>query len=261
MPAPILVTSLHDSGHGTLRAAIERANVGASNWGGQTHTNIIKFAPSLKGTILLTSALPDLGAHIVITSPIPIVIAGGITSGVAVARSDAPGTPAFRIFTVAKHAVVTISNVSITGGSAPDGGAIDNAGSLSLANTQFNENTAVGPGSGSSLGALGGAIDNTGTLSVLNTTFAFNSATGSTNGTGGPGDGGAIANSDRLSINNCMFVSNSATGGGGHYAGSGGGAQSRTPAASQSSEEPGSSAIRPWAVPAIPAAAATAMGA
>ncbi len=72
----ILVSNAGDSGPGSLRAAIEQANV---------TPDTITFAPSVTGTITLTSALMDLSTDITIQGPGPKVL--------AVARSTAPATP------------------------------------------------------------------------------------------------------------------------------------------------------------------------
>src|SRR5271165_6896545 len=67
VPSTILVTSLANSGHGTLRAAIEQADHDPIHWAGRMHSDTIEFARSVRGTILLTSALPVLSTHIVIS--------------------------------------------------------------------------------------------------------------------------------------------------------------------------------------------------
>ncbi len=80
MPSTILVTSLLDSGRGTLRAAIQRANRTSC-------PDRIKFARSVTGTILLTKPLPALATS--------MVISGWGPSEPTVARSS---TRARRIF-------------------------------------------------------------------------------------------------------------------------------------------------------------------
>src|SRR5271166_1740711 len=198
VPATILVTSLLNSGCGTLRAAIEKANLAPNNRGSGAHGDTIKFAHSVRGTILLTSALPALSTDMVISGPGP--------SALRVARSGASQTPAFRIFTVGRGAVIKITGLTITGGSAADGGGIGNAGSLSLVNTTISGNSAVGPPL-SSEATLGGGIENSGTLSVTDSTFSDNSVTGLSS----DGDGGGIENSGALSVTDSTFSGNSAT--------------------------------------------------
>src|SRR5271166_2962234 len=199
VPATILVTSLLNSGCGTLRAAIEKANLAPNNRGSGAHGDTIKFAHSVRGTILLTSALPALSTDMVISGPGP--------SALRVARSGASQTPAFRIFTVGRGAVIKITGLTITGGSAADGGGIGNAGSLSLVNTTISGNSAVGPPL-SSEATLGGGIENSGTLSVTDSTFSGNSASG---GFLSFESGGGIGNSGTLSVTDSTFSSNSAT--------------------------------------------------
>jgi hypothetical protein len=209
--ATIPVTSVLDSGAGTLRLAIEQANLAPDH-------DSITFGPSLTGTIALTSALPDLSTDIDISGPGPLAL--------TVARSGAPGTPAFRIFTVPSGVEIAISGLTIMGGSAVAGGGIENAGSLSLVNTKISGNSATGV-AGASVGGRGGGggIENSGTLSVTSSTFSGNLATGGdATGTsvGGAGSGGGIENSGMLSVTGSAFSGNSAVGGGG-FAGGGAG--------------------------------------
>ena len=105
VPSTLLVTSLQNSGHGTLRSAIEKADHNRSG------ADTIKFAHSVKGTILLTNALPNLSTHLMICGP--------RRSLLTVARSDASGTPSFSIFAVDQRARVSISDLIIANGSAP----------------------------------------------------------------------------------------------------------------------------------------------
>ena len=136
MPATILVTSSHNSGRGTLRAAIEKANLDRDHRAGKSHGDTIKFAHSVRGTILLAKALPALSTDMVISGPGP--------SALRVARSDASQTPLVRYLHRREGAVVKITGLTITGGRAGDGGGIDNAGSLSLVNATISGNSAIG---------------------------------------------------------------------------------------------------------------------
>jgi hypothetical protein len=79
VPATITVMNMNDSGAGSLRAAIEQADM-------DTSPDTIDFAPAVTGTITLLTALPDLSAD--------ITIAGTGASALAVARSADPATPA-----------------------------------------------------------------------------------------------------------------------------------------------------------------------
>jgi hypothetical protein len=210
MPSTILVTSLLDAGHGTLRAAIEKANRLPTHGAGRMHSDTIKFAPSVRGTILLESALPVLCTNILISGPGP--------SALSVARSNDSQTPQFRVFTVGQGAVIKITGLTITGGNAQVGGGIDNAGSLSLVNTTITGNSASAPSSASDA-ARGGGIENSGALSVADSTISHNSAAGPSS----DGDGGGIDNSGTLSVSNCTFNGNSASTAVALRSGSGGG--------------------------------------
>ncbi len=89
-------------------------------------------------------------------------------------------------------------NLVLKNGKSANGGAIDNAGTLDVRYTAFNNNTASGNG---------GAINNAGTLTVLNSTFDNNTASG---------NGGAINNTNILNLQSGVisFASNSAFNGG-----------------------------------------------
>jgi hypothetical protein len=197
VPATITVTSLADAGAGTLRAAIAQANLDAAQ-------DTITFAPSVTGTISLSTALPDLSTNIVIDGPGP--------SALSVARSGADGTPAFRIFTVPVGVEVSISGLSITGGREISGGGISNSGMLSLTDCTLGGNSATLPG---------GGIFSSGTLTLIDCTLSGNSATGS-GGFLGPGSGGGIFSSGALTLIDCTLSDNSAGGGLGGGASGGG---------------------------------------
>jgi hypothetical protein len=187
----ILVSNAGDSGPGSLRAAIEQANA---------TPDTITFAPSVTGTITLTSSLMDLSKDITIQGPGPKVL--------AVAHSAAPGTPAFRIFNVTVSAHVTISGLAITGGrvdNSGNGGGIANTGTLTVTDCFFSDNAAnnVNPG--------GGGIANSGALTVTNSTFSGNSS----------GQGGGIDNTGTATVTGSAFSRNTAAFSGGGIANSG----------------------------------------
>jgi hypothetical protein len=108
------------------------------------------------------------------------------------------------------------------------GGAIWSQASLSVSQSSFFGNQAIGQGTGN-IGTgndnagegSGGAIFNGNTLSLSGSTFAKNAAQGGDGGTrsgmwncpGGIGRGGAVCSLGTLAATNCTFVANSATGG------------------------------------------------
>lgn len=169
-----------------------------------------------------------------------LMIAGATESGTII---DASGL-ANRVFDIPAGPQVTIQNLTITGGRAPNGaagtsggnglnggqggdgangGAILNAGSLSLLNVSIVNSAAGNGGAGGNAavfggtgggdggpggaGGSGGAIYNTGTLSLTGVTVAGNLA--GDGGAGGSGENGGSGSGG--------------SGGGGGSAGSGGG--------------------------------------
>ena len=113
----------------TLRQAINTANAVAGD-------DTINFAAVLSGqTILLTPALGQL------------VISTNMTIDALTVRNvSVSGTTATRVFDIpAASAVVVMTNFRITGGngSGGDGGAIQNAGNLTLNNMVIEANTAT----------------------------------------------------------------------------------------------------------------------
>jgi CSLREA domain-containing protein len=187
----IVVTTLADEDNGSIDPSLgsgtslrEAINFADANFGADT----ITFA--VAGTITLTGPLPALtdAATTTITGP-----AGGITL-------DAHG--ASGILQVNAGASVSLSGLTLANGSAPDGGAILNAGTLTLTNDTLTDNSASGSG---------GGIDNVGALTLSNCTLTGNSASVS---------GGGIANSGALTVSNCTLTGNSASGSGGGIANS-----------------------------------------
>ena len=211
-----------DSGPGSLRAAIETAVPG----------EVITFARSLRGqTIALASPLV-VGESLTIT---------GFPQGPTIS-----GNGSTEIFTISSGVSVSLNTLKLANGNASRGGAIDNAGNLSIKSSVLLNNQAIGDAatagsggaifneSGSSLTlvntrltgnlaidnvvtggtATGGAIqDSPGSIvTIRGATFTLNQAI-SNQGPNGRGEGGAIANTGAtLAIAGSRFASNSARG-------------------------------------------------
>ncbi len=116
----------------------------------------ISFAPSLTGTIVLSSGL-------VISSNVSIIG----PSNMPLAVSSTPSLQ-FSIFTVNAGATVSISDLTISGGFASSGGGVLNHGTLTLADDTFFDDTASNDG---------GGVSNDGTANLTDDTFAQDSAT------------------------------------------------------------------------------------
>ena len=178
----LVVTTLADSGPGSLRAAITNANTSS---GGVT----ITFA--VTGTINLLSALPQLTQSMTITGP-----------GASSLAIDGGG--AGPVFDIGSATTVTISGVTIQHGSAGAGGAIFNPGTLTLNSCVITGNVTLADG-------LGGGIWNSGTLTVNQCTISNNRASGGAGG-GTRGAGGGLYNQGTATITDSTFSGNTAEG-------------------------------------------------
>ena len=178
-PNSILVTTLADSGPGSLRQAIADASSGDAIW----------FHPSLAGgTIPLASTL---------TIDKDLTIDGSsLASHVHISGdTDSDGIGDVSIFQITTGSTVELDGLDIVRGQSTDpitSGGINNSGDLTLDDCSFSENR----------GDQGGAIHNFGSLTVSNCTFSYNTAI----------DGGAIfADVDSIvSISHSTFINNTA---------------------------------------------------
>jgi hypothetical protein len=192
-PAParaagFMVTTLADSGDGSLREAIELAN---ANVGADT----ITFTVS--GTITLASTLPAINDELTID---------GMGQSVIVS-----GDNAVRVMVVNSGKTLNLNALTIANGRCSNcsgGGIFSDGGTVNVNNSTFSENSAAcGPG----CGTYGAAIANwQGVLNVSNSTFVGNSASGL---------GGGISNHfGTVTVSNSTFAGNSArSAGGGIY--------------------------------------------
>jgi hypothetical protein len=206
--ATITVTSTADSGAGSLRQAIADAN---ANPGFDT----ITF--NVTGTILLASALPDLSDDVAISGP---------GANALTVKRD-PAASSFGIFTVNSGKTVTISGLTITNGATNNkgGGILNDHAMLTISNCTVSGNSApLGVGSGIyNNGNFGSA-----SLTVVNSTFSGNSAIGGGGGIYNECNGGGSAS---LQIRNSTLSGNNAgnaSGGGIFSDGRGGGSASLT---------------------------------
>ncbi|RMH70636.1 MAG: fibronectin type III domain-containing protein, partial [Gemmatimonadetes bacterium] len=174
----ITVTNTNDSGIGSLRWALQSVCDGGT----------ITFNIAGTGSphiITLTSSSLTVGNN--------VTISGADTDGDSIKIS---GNNARRIFIVNPGVMATLENLSLINGNAggfASGGAIQNAGDLTVNNVIFHSNTATADG--------GGIINTGGTLNVNNSSFINNHA---------DYDGGGIrVNNGTVRINGSLFTGNS----------------------------------------------------
>jgi predicted outer membrane repeat protein len=145
---PLTVTSLADSGSGTLRDAIQTADLGKAS-------DKFTIACSVAGTIDLQTPLPDLANNIAIQGP------GAASLTVERAAGFSFAAP---ILTVDPGQTASLSGLTIANGN--DGG-IANGGTLTLTNCAVVNNFGT---------IVGGGITNQGTLSLTGCAVSGNSA-------------------------------------------------------------------------------------
>lgn len=173
--ATLTVTSLADSGVGTLRAAISDS---VNRTGAGDGNDTIQFSSAIDGqTIKLTTFLNDLSAGSVMPGPSGLLIKNtnltidgetGLTKGVIISRDSTAA--AFRLFFISTGADVTFKSVTLQGGWAKGG-----------------------DGRGGGAAGFGGAIYNNGSVTILDSTLTVNKAQGGVGGisSSAQGDGGA----------------------------------------------------------------------
>jgi hypothetical protein len=180
----VVVASSADSGPGSLRAAIESAVPG----------EVITFANSLRGqTIALASPL------LVDTS----LTVSGFSNGPTIS-----GNGVTEILMISKGASVNLTTLTIANGNATRGGAIDNAGNLTIKSSALSSNVAIG--SATTAGAGGAIYNETGaTLTIINSTLSGNEAIDGV-ASGGTASGGAVecALASTTSLRGSTFSSN-----------------------------------------------------
>jgi hypothetical protein len=172
------VTSLDDSGPGSLRDAIASASPG----------DTVQF--QVAGTITLTSGELYIGQNLTIAGP-------------GAPQLAISGNHASRVFEIANGVTVNLSGMTIENGMSPatnGGGGIFNWGTLAITNCTISGNSTTP-------GTSGGGIGSFGPLTVAGSTISGNSA--SSNG-GGIATGNALIVTDSTVTNN----SSGAVGGG-----------------------------------------------
>jgi hypothetical protein len=202
---PTTVTNLDDAGNGSLRGAIAATAPGG----------VVDFQNGLNGAITLTTGVLTINKNLSIAGPGANVITVG-------------GNNASQVFNVAQGFVVTISALTIANGSSnASGGAVENAGTVTLSNCTIRDSNAGTTGGAifnnggtmtldrctvqnNGAGTSGGGIYNSfGTITITNSTITNNRSTW---------DGAGISNWGTLTITNTTFNLNTANRNGGGIA-------------------------------------------
>ncbi|MGO9917326.1 MAG: choice-of-anchor Q domain-containing protein [Isosphaeraceae bacterium] len=171
---------------GSLPFEIKKADANPNPAGSLIEFNDNVFKATTPRTITLASTLA------LTETTGPLVIDGPGASIVTIS-----GNNAVQVFSVATGVTASLSGLTISEGSSTNanegGGGIDNAGTLTVANSTIEHNSAD----------YGGGIDNDGTLTVTDSTIEHNSAF----------EGGGIQNDGTLTVSNSTIELNTAAGG------------------------------------------------
>jgi Domain of unknown function (DUF4347) len=239
------VTNISDSGVGSLRDAVSKANTAAGadtiDFTGSIFKDAVPDQITLTtGELLLNSdiTIKGTGANKLSISGNNVSRAFEISSGSKVTISGLFITQGnsgglFGVGGGIKNSgTLTLNNSSVSGNKAFVGGGIENIGTLTLNNSTVSGNTAVNSGggisnagsgtltlnnssvSGNTAGFNGGGIENDSTLTLNNSTVSGNSMSVG-------GVGGGIANFDTLTLRNSTISGNTADSGGGIFNGGG----------------------------------------
>jgi predicted outer membrane repeat protein len=208
----LTVTSLADSGPGTLRAAILSADAGS-----QRDSFTIDFA--VDGTIDLQTPLPDLNNSIAIQGPgatrLAVERAAGFSFTSAIVTVDAGQRASLSGLTIANgnasgifvFGTLSLAGCDITGNSTrSSGGGIVNLGTLTVSGCVISGNSAT---------FVGGGIISSGTMTVSDSTLSGN--IDQPPYPGFPTAGGAIFSDGILTVSASTVSGNSAAFGGGIY--------------------------------------------
>ncbi len=229
-PATLVVNSfadnITDTSHLTLRDAITLVNNGGQStslgqstmpagWNSQISNgafgtnDMINFSSALNGTtITLNGTALSISSNVTIAGPgaNELAISGNNSSLIfQVAQGAQVALSGLTLEMGAGNVVTSGSSAMINGTPAPatntSGGAISNAGTLTVSQAVLTNNIAAG------LYSFGGAIFNTGTLNLSTSTLSGNAAADAANW----GGGGAIFNTGTVSLTNSTLYNNSVT--------------------------------------------------
>ncbi|AYQ33261.1 choice-of-anchor Q domain-containing protein [Runella sp. SP2] len=187
----------------TLRAAIQEANA-------LTTCGTVAITITPTGTITLTSALPAIdhdlnitgaGANVLSVSGANLYRPFTINTGKVVAISALTltnGYDASQAGAVQNSGTLTMANCTVKSSRAPQGGGVQNDGVLTMTGCTVNSNTSTGAGAAFAMYGT--------TTTLVNCTVSGNTASGT--------GGGFLVGSGTLNLTNCTVTNNTATDGG-----------------------------------------------
>jgi len=218
-PASFVVTTLADSGNGSLRSAITGADLSTDS------TNTILFVNKLEGSINLKSPLPAITNN--------MTIGGATTAKIAI-----NGENVFQLFNIQSPSnpiTVTINDLILAHGNSQNGGGTnvqrgggaiyinDYSGTVTVNRCTITKNYAIGTSGATETDGVGAGIDLIAGKLNINTSFITGNLAVGGHGLN-PGDHGAnakggglyVANSNGIvSILSTLFFKNAAVGGNG----------------------------------------------
>jgi hypothetical protein len=179
---PFSVINTHDSGDGSLRAAIE----GSNNLSGPDAITI-----STTGVIELSTALPTITEDVSISGP---------GAGILTIRPEPGAATGFRIFNFGNGVEGSMRRVTVSGGVAEEGGGISNGnGTLTLEGVVIAGNEAFNEGSIEAM-ARGGGVFSAGRLILREAVVRDNRASAESHDSGAYAAGGGIYSAGVLTM-------------------------------------------------------------
>lgn len=195
-PATFMVTNVLDSGAGSFREAVVKAN-------GTAGADVIDLT-GVSGTISLLTTLPNIAESVAIKGP------GASTLTI---QRDGSATP-FRLLTFG--GVASLSGLKLTNGSEGSGGCVYIDGRLTITNCELSGNTSTAAGNFVGGGAV--FVEGNGQLTVVESLITGNNSAGVGGGIFVAGGGDVTLRNSTLS-NNVAAANNFGGGGGGIYFG------------------------------------------
>jgi filamentous hemagglutinin family protein len=195
------VENTNDSGSGSLRDAIDKANTNIVTLPLLNSNDEIRFDPGVfngtQGAIVLTSGELVINTNPLLVLPILTLGSNDLTiSGIGAKNVVIDGNKASRVFNIEGNGNTTFENLTIRNGNATtgNGGGINNTGTgtVTVNNSTISDNKAEQDG---------GGISSLGAVTITNSTISGNTA---------EKDGGGIYSQGAVTITNSTISDNKA---------------------------------------------------